>query len=63
MKKWLLFFLCQQQQINQGEGKDQSYLLFSEFPGLEIECNSETLFAVCAVYTITRGARKWESTN
>lgn len=64
MKKWLFFFfflLWQQPQINQGEGKDQSCLSFGVFPELEIECNSEALFAVCTVYTITGGARGWES--
>lgn len=64
-EKWLFFFLWQQHQINQGEGKDQTCLPFSVFPGLEIECtyNSETLFAVCAAYTIDGGARSWESMN
>lgn len=61
MKRMAFFFpLWQQHQIDQGEGKDQSSLPFSVFPGLETECNSEPLFAVYADYTIAGGARGCE---
>jgi len=61
MKKSFFFFLWQKHQINQGEGKDQSCLPFSVFPGLETACYLESLVAVCAICTIAGGARGWES--
>lgn len=53
------FFLWQQHQINQGEGKGQRCEPVSVFLGLEIQCNSEPLF----VYTIAGGTRGRESTD